>query len=170
MTVSTFNSPLGSIVLSSSLGKLVYCNWDHPSCRIKFEKVMKEIIRKDEKHDEDGELLAQAKKELEEYFTGKRKAFDLPLEFMSATPFQKKIWNLIYEIPYGETISYKGLAERYGNIKAVRAIARACGANPLAVVVPCHRVTGSREETGGYTGGLERKIRLQEIEQTFFEN
>ena len=102
-------------------------------------------------------------KQLREYFEHKRKVFDLPLE-ITGTDFQKSVWKELLKIPYGETISYKELAIRLGNLKTIRAAARANGANPLPIVIPCHRVIGSDGKLVGYGGGLMVKAKLLELE------
>jgi methylated-DNA-[protein]-cysteine S-methyltransferase len=108
-------------------------------------------------------LLKKAHDELQEYLDGDRKEFDLPLE-LSGTEFQKKVWNALMEIPYGQTKSYKDIAERIGNIKACRAVGMANNKNPIAIFVPCHRVIGSNGKLVGYGGGLDIKERLLELE------
>ena len=101
-------------------------------------------------------LLQTCAKQLDEYFSGKRKQFNLPLN-QDGTEFQMKIWDLLYRIPYGKTISYNELSKQYGDLKAIRAVASANGKNNIAIVVPCHRVIGSDYSLVGYTGGLWRK-------------
>lgn len=101
--------------------------------------------------------------QLKEYFDGKRKEFDLQLE-TEGTEFQKKVWDELVKIPFGTTISYKELAVRMGDEKVIRAAASANGANPLPIVIPCHRVIGSDGSLVGYGGGLKIKERLLTLE------
>ena len=101
--------------------------------------------------------------QLEEYFIRQRKEFNLPLE-MIGTDFQKRVWEELVKIPYGETITYNQLAIRLGDQKSVRAVAAANGANPLPIVIPCHRVIGSDGRLVGYGGGLDVKQKLLELE------
>jgi methylated-DNA-[protein]-cysteine S-methyltransferase len=101
--------------------------------------------------------------QLDSYFTGGRKVFEVKLE-AGGTPFQLSVWDALRDIPYGETISYKELARRIGSPKAVRAVGRANGANPIAIIVPCHRVIGANGAPTGYGGGLERKAQLLALE------
>ena len=108
-------------------------------------------------------LLAQTERELKEYFLGKRKKFDLPLD-LEGTPFQQKVWRELCKIPYGKTVSYKDVAGRIRNAKAVRAVGTANGKNPLCVIVPCHRVISHDGSLGGYSGGLNIKIKLLGLE------
>ncbi len=94
--------------------------------------------------------------QLQEYFEGKRKNFDLRLN-PEGTTFQKKVWKLLMEIPYGKTMSYLELSKLFGDIKAIRAVAAANGKNPIWIIIPCHRVIGSDGSLTGYAGGLHRK-------------
>ena len=110
------------------------------------------------------EVLTEAVKQLQEYFFGKRQVFQLKLN-PSGTEFQKQVWKLLQEIPYGSSCSYMDLAKSYGDPKAIRAIASANGKNPLWILVPCHRVIGSDGSLTGYAGGLWRKKWLLEHEQ-----
>lgn len=111
------------------------------------------------------QVLALAVTQLEEYFTGARQDFDLPLE-VEGTEFQTKVWNELKKIPYGKTYSYKELAKRVKNEKAVRAVGTANGRNPISIIVPCHRVIAADGTLGGYGGGLKIKTKLLEIERT----
>lgn len=112
---------------------------------------------------DDHPLLQLANTQLGEYFSGKRNNFSLPLQ-QAGTVFQQKVWNLLVEIPFGTTVSYQQLASRYGDVKAIRAVAAANGRNNLAIIVPCHRVIGSNQSLTGYAGGLWRKKWLLEHE------
>ena len=109
-------------------------------------------------------LISKAVLMLNEYFDGKRKTFDgLPLR-PEGTEFQKKAWDALLTIPYGETRSYKEQAETIGNVKACRAVGSANGKNPISIIIPCHRVIGSDRSLVGYGGGLEMKEALLELE------
>ena len=112
---------------------------------------------------EDAEALAGASRQLEAYLASQLEQFDLQLA-PRGTPFQLKVWNELERIPYGTTISYQELAERIGNPKAVRAVGTANGANPLPIVIPCHRVIGADGSLTGYGGGLEKKEALLALE------
>ncbi|HEV7766715.1 MAG TPA: methylated-DNA--[protein]-cysteine S-methyltransferase [Thermoanaerobaculia bacterium] len=101
--------------------------------------------------------------QLNDYFSGKRKTFELTLA-PRGTPFQLAVWNALLEIPYGDTISYAELARRIGKPSAVRAVGAANGANPIPVIIPCHRVIGSNGSLTGYGGGIERKQWLLALE------
>ena len=107
--------------------------------------------------------LQDAVTQLQEYFVGSRKGFDFKIN-PQGTPFQKRVWDALLEIPFGKTTSYQELSIKLGDVKAIRAVASANGKNPLWVVVPCHRVIGSDGSLTGYAGGLWRKKWLLEHE------
>ncbi|HRH58093.1 MAG TPA: methylated-DNA--[protein]-cysteine S-methyltransferase [Chitinophagales bacterium] len=109
-------------------------------------------------------VIEICKTQLSEYFSEKRKEFDMPLH-MSGTNFQNKVWVQLQTIPFGKTITYLQMAKNLGDVKAIRAAASANGKNPFAIVVPCHRVVGSNNDLVGYAGGLWRKRWLLEHEQ-----
>jgi len=113
-----------------------------------------------------GELsgaVAKTRYQLEEYFQGKRKVFDVPIQFIG-TPFQIKVWKALMKIPYGETRSYREIAESIGHPGAVRAVGSANGKNRIPIIVPCHRVINTAGGLGGYGGGLSRKKMLLNLE------
>jgi len=108
-------------------------------------------------------ITSLTKKELEEYFSRKREKFDLPLNF-KGTPFQEAAWRALLDIPYGMTISYEKQAKNIANPKAIRAIGGANGANPIPIIIPCHRVIRKSGDLGGYASGLEIKKFLLNLE------
>jgi methylated-DNA-[protein]-cysteine S-methyltransferase len=110
------------------------------------------------------EPFAAVQEQLSEYFAGERREFDLPLELAAGTPFQRRVWQELRRIPYGETTTYGELARRLGRPSASRAVGLANGSNPIAVVVPCHRVIGADGSLTGYGGGLRRKRLLLDLE------
>ena len=111
----------------------------------------------------DDAAFADAREQLDGYFQGRRTSFDVHLD-LAGTPFQRRVWHALLEIPYGETTSYGELAHRIGSPRAVRAVGLANGRNPVAVIVPCHRVIGADGTLTGYGGGLERKRLLLDLE------
>lgn len=113
-------------------------------------------------------LLLQAEKQLQEYFTGRRRRFSVPLS-INGSDFQKKVWQALREIPYGETRSYLDIARRIGQSKACRAVGQANHANPLPIFLPCHRVIGRDGCLGGYAGGTAEKQFLLELERKYAE-
>ncbi|MCR8746292.1 methylated-DNA--[protein]-cysteine S-methyltransferase [Romboutsia lituseburensis] len=102
------------------------------------------------------EILQEVIKQLDEYFNGDRKDFDIKFK-LKGTEFQKKVWTALTDIPYGETVSYKNIATKIGNEKAVRAVGSTNGKNIINIIVPCHRVIGANKSLTGYGGGLHRK-------------
>jgi methylated-DNA-[protein]-cysteine S-methyltransferase len=111
----------------------------------------------------DDDAFALVRQQLDEYFAGTRRTFELPL-LMDGGAFEKRVWGELLAIPYGETASYGEIAERVGNPAAARAVGLANGRNPIAVIVPCHRVIGADGSLTGYGGGLERKRLLLDLE------
>ena len=109
-------------------------------------------------------LIRKAFGQIAEYLSGTRKSFDLPL-LVEGTEFQEKVWNELLKIPYGETRTYGKVAEAVGNPKAVRAVGAANNRNALPIIIPCHRVVGAKGSLTGYSGGLEAKRKLLEIEE-----
>ncbi len=111
-------------------------------------------------------LIKRTFLELEEYFDGKRKSFDISLK-IEGTKFQKSVWNALMTIPYGETMSYKDIAKLIGNEKASRAVGMANNKNKLPIIIPCHRVIASNGDLTGYAGGIEIKEKLLNLEKAF---
>lgn len=118
------------------------------------------------KNEEESNLTKECKNQLEEYFSGKRKKFDIKLDIIG-TDFQKNAWEAMKRIPYGTTISYSEEAKLIGNEKAVRAIGLANGRNRIPIIIPCHRVIGKNGKLRGYTGGIDIKKYLLELEKTY---
>lgn len=103
-------------------------------------------------------------RQLEEYLQGERKAFDVPVH-LRGTRFQLRVWNEIRKIPYGQTETYGNIAKALGDVRLSRAVGRAVGTNPVPLIIPCHRVVGTRDRLGGYLGGPAVKKRLLELER-----
>jgi methylated-DNA-[protein]-cysteine S-methyltransferase len=110
------------------------------------------------------ERFDQVVAQLEQYFSGTLRQFELELDFSDGTQFQQAVWRELLAIPYGETVSYGQIANRLGRLERVRAVGAANGANPLSIIVPCHRVIGADGKLTGYGGGLQRKQALLEME------
>jgi methylated-DNA-[protein]-cysteine S-methyltransferase len=108
-------------------------------------------------------ILVEAERQLTDYFAGRRTRFDLRFD-VAGTPFQRKVWNALLTIPFGETRSYSQIAEQIGSPRAVRAVGAANGRNPLSIVAPCHRVVGANGALTGFAGGLDVKARLLALE------
>lgn len=149
-------SPVGLLKLVANDDALVAVLWENEDPkRVRLAELVEEP-----KH----AILLETQKQLNEYFLGQRTQFDLPLDF-EGTEFQKKIWHALLTIPFGETRSYKQIAEQIGNAKAVRAVGAANGKNPISIIAPCHRVIGQNGKLVGFAGGLENKEILLKIEQ-----
>jgi methylated-DNA-[protein]-cysteine S-methyltransferase len=114
-------------------------------------------------HDRASGVTAEAARQLRAYFAGRLKVFDLPLA-PHGTPFQQQVWSALREIPYGKTWSYRELAEHIGRPSAIRAVGAANGQNPIAIIIPCHRVIGSNGSLVGFGGGIEMKQQLLTLE------
>ena len=112
------------------------------------------------------DVLTQCKMELSEYFSGKRKEFEVPIS-QAGTSFQQRVWNELVKIPYGKTVSYNFIAESLGDKKSIRAVGASNGKNQISIIVPCHRVIGSDGSLTGYAGGLWRKKWLLNHEKEF---
>ena len=160
--IQHYYSPFGELVLASYADKLCLCDWSDNPC---YERNKRRIERyfKASFKTETSSILEEAKRQLDEYFAGNRKAFDVSLHFVG-TDFQQQVWNELLNIPYGATTSYKEIAQSIGKPKAVRAVAGAIGANGISILIPCHRVVGSDNSLTGYAGGLEAKKMLLQIE------
>lgn len=158
--------------LSTPLGPMVAGATDEGLCLLEFARegaLETQLTRMQRRTGalmvaEDTGFARQAAAELEAYFRGALRAFTTPL-CPTGTPFQRDVWGALREIPYGETISYGEQARRIGRPRAVRAVASANGDNPIAIIVPCHRVIGASGKLTGYGGGLWRKQRLLELER-----
>ena len=122
------------------------------------------VVEPTEERGERTPLTEEVYRQLQEYWSGKRRAFDFPYE-LRGTEFQKKVWAALETIPYGQTCTYGDSARMVGSPKAVRAVGAANGKNPIWIAVPCHRVVGGNGTLTGYAGGIEMKRRLLELEQ-----
>lgn len=155
------DSPVGELLLASTpkgLVRVAYANEDHDKVLESLAVKLSPRILRAPKH------LDTAARELDEYFEHRRQSFDLDLDLSLSKGFRQLVQKHLPDIGYGETRSYKEMAEMVGNPKAVRAVGTACATNPLPVVVPCHRVLRTDGSLGGYIGGLEAKTTLLELE------
>jgi methylated-DNA-[protein]-cysteine S-methyltransferase len=149
------DSPIGKLKLVASDKGLAAVLWETENPR----RVRLEEVVENPNHP----VLREAERQLKEYFAGKRQSFSLPLD-MRGTPFQNQVWEALLAIPFGETRSYGQLANQLGNPKATRAVGAANGRNPIAIVVPCHRVIGLSGKLTGFAGGLQAKAHLLDLE------
>lgn len=150
------DAPVGKLKLVAHDQALVAILWEvEIANRVKLD----DLIR-DDQHP----ILLQTQQQLSEYFAGQRQCFDVALDF-SGTAFQKQVWQELLSIPFGETRTYKQIAEQIGNIKAVRAVGAANAKNPISIIAPCHRVVGANGKLVGFAGGLENKEILLKLEK-----
>lgn len=149
------NSPIGPIVIGADDHALLAITFGHEEDKLKNAL--------DNPTDQSNAIIRDTEKQLQEYFAGKRTEFELPIRF-KGTEFQEKTWRALLTIPYGETRCYQEQADRIGSPKAVRAVGTTNGLNPIAIVVPCHRVIGKSGKVAGYAGGIENKRFLLNLE------
>ena len=149
------DSPVGLLKLVAHDQALVAVLWENESPN----RVRVATLIEDQNHP----VLLNTQQQLTEYFNQTRTIFDLALDFQG-TDFQKKVWQALLTIPFGETRSYKQIAEQIGNVKAVRAVGAANGKNPISIIAPCHRVVGANGKLVGFAGGLENKDILLKLE------
>lgn len=151
-----FQSPIGLLEICEENGSIIKVS-------LKQDGINAVPSKDYTKH---SDILYEAYTQLNEYFTGKRSVFDLPIS-LNGTLFQKKVWKELQNIPYGETRSYESIACGIGNKKAVRAVGHANGKNPILIIVPCHRVINKNGKLGGFACGIEVKKFLLELETRF---
>lgn len=149
--------------LDTPIGTLLITGEDVAVHRITFPQSGRAAKPEPEWQESPRGPVGEAMRQLREYFAGKRAEFDLPFA-LAGTAFQRSVWRQLQQIPYGETISYGELARRVGNPKASRAVGSANGANPLPILIPCHRVIASDGTLGGFGGGLPTKQTLLALE------
>jgi len=143
ISIDYMDSPIGAIEIQASakgITQVIFCGTEKRAIKV-------------------NKITHSCKQQLNEYFAGKRKVFDLPLE-QQGTEFQKSVWACLVKIPFGQTLSYRDIADMLNNRKAVRAVGGANGRNPIGIILPCHRVIGTNGTLTGYAGGNERKLWL----------
>jgi len=164
INIQYHKTKIGELILGSFRGKLCLLGFRYGKMRRAVDdRIRKELDAEFVEHDD--EILEETGKQLDEYLSGSRKEFDIPV-LLVGTDFQKSVWNALREVPYGATSTYLQLAKDIDNEKAVRAVGNANGANPISIIIPCHRIIGSDGELAGYGGGLSLKKRLLELEQS----
>jgi len=159
------DSPIGSLLLASTPAGLVRVGFESEGhdkiLELLSQKLSPRILK-------DSSRLDIVARQLDEYFAGSRRNFDVPLDLKLSTAFRRQVQLELGEIGYGQTWSYSQMAERIGNPKAVRAVGSACATNPIPIVLPCHRVLRTDGSLGGYLGGLETKTQLLKLENPDF--
>jgi methylated-DNA-[protein]-cysteine S-methyltransferase len=164
---SVFKSVYGELILGSFDEQLCLCDWRYRKMRASIDQRIQTGLQAEYMPGE-SEVLEETRRQMEQYFGAERKAFDLPL-LMVGSDFQKQVWNELLGVPFGKTESYAGLSRKLGNIKAIRAVAAANGANAISIIVPCHRILGSDGSLTGYAGGIQTKRKLLRHENAFLQ-
>ncbi len=164
INIQHYKSPVGELVLGSYEQQLCLCDWSHKASSESAQQSLAKRL--------DSTLLLQkdttieaAIEQLEQYFSNDKKVFDIKLLTLG-TDFQQQVWQVLLTVSFGETVSYQAIAHHINRPKAVRAVANACGANPLSIFIPCHRIIGSNGQLTGYAGGLKLKQNLLALEQS----
>lgn len=172
MNTCLYNSPIGVLKISEDDGKIthlsLYSKAEDSICCAESQQNQQSIrngVQCVAEHC--SELLAEACRQLDEYFRGQRKRFDLPIAY-TGTPFQERVWRELRDIPYGETRSYEDIAVGAGSPKAVRAVGQANHRNPILLIIPCHRVIHKNGDISGFACGIETKKYLLDLERLYF--
>lgn len=162
--IQHITSPIGELRVGSHYSKLCILDFRYRKMRPTIDNRIQKMLGCHFIEEMD-DVIATAKQQLSEYFEAKRTTFDIPL-LLCGSPFQRRVWEELAAIPYGQTVTYLQLARQIGSEKAVRAVAAANGANSIAIIIPCHRVIGSNGKLVGYGGGLPVKKRLLRLERS----
>lgn len=162
-------SRIGTLIAVSNEKNLLYLSpigGKHVDSEL---KQLTKLLSKSIVENGDSKPLKLLESELNEYFNGNLTEFTTPLQFdVIGTEFQQSVWNEIYKIEYGQTSTYSELAQRIGKPKSYRAVANACGRNPISIIVPCHRILASNNGLGGYSSGIEKKTILLDLESEYY--
>ena len=164
INIQYYKTSVGELLLGSFEDKLCLLDYRYRKMRNAVDKRIQTAAKANYVEQSD-EVIETAKQQIDEYLTGNRTSFDIPL-IMFGTDFQKRVWKALIEVPYGATSSYLQLAKSINNEKAVRAVATANGANAMSIIIPCHRIIGSDGSLVGYAGGLPAKKRLLSLENS----
>tara|TARA_Y100000992_G_scaffold28983_1_gene16189 strand:- start:129 stop:674 length:546 start_codon:yes stop_codon:yes gene_type:complete len=161
--IQYYKTKFGEFILGSFRSKLCLFDFRYRKMRAMIDYRIKNILNADYLV-QNNKTLNEVKKQINEYFSARRKDFEVPILTVGST-FQKKVWKSLLNVKYGETASYLDIAKDIRNEKAVRAVASANGANSLAIIIPCHRIIGSNGKLVGYGGGLSIKKKLLDLEK-----
>jgi len=163
INIQHHKTEIGELMLGSFRDKLCLLGFrSREMTRTVDDRIEKALNAEFVEHDD--EILEKTRTQLDEYFKGLRRKFDIPV-LMVGTDFQRSVWNALLQVSYGATASYLQIARAIGKEKAVRAVGNACRANPIGIIVPCHRIIGSDGSLVGYYGGLSLKRRLLNLER-----
>ena len=164
INIQYHKTSIGELLLGSFEDKLCLLDYRHRKKRSSVDKRIQTAAKAGYVEQSD-KVIDTAKQQVDEYLSGNRRTFDIPL-LMFGTDFQKQVWNALLKVPYGFTSNYLQLAKSIHNEKAVRAVASANGANAMSIIIPCHRIIGSDGSLVGYAGGLTAKKRLLNLENS----
>ena len=156
-----------SKIYQSSVGPLLLISDENNLCMLKFyqpERNFSRYFYKKKINNFSNKVIDKSIIQLDEYFLGKRRKFDIPIKYIYGTDFQKKVWNELKNVEYGETKSYSDIAKSIKNPKAYRAVGNANNKNPISIIVPCHRIISNIGDISGYGGGIEKKKFLLSLE------
>ncbi len=160
--IINWKSPVGELIIGSFEEKICLCDWRFRKMRGTIDNRVQSFFNASYSETE-SKIISKTISELEDYFSNNRQKFDIPLLF-AGTEFQQSVWKSLLKIEYGNTASYMDLSKELGNVKAIRAVASANGANAISILVPCHRIIGTDGSLTGYAGGLPAKKKLLELE------
>jgi len=163
INIQFYKTKYAEFILASFDQKLCLLDFKYRKMRNAVDRRLKQGLDADYV-EQDDPILQTVRVQIDEYLSGTRRLFDIPL-LMVGSDFQKSVWNTLLDVPYGQTSSYLELSKKIGNTKAVRAVAAANGANAISLIIPCHRIIGSNGDLVGYGGGLPLKKRLLKLEQ-----
>jgi methylated-DNA-[protein]-cysteine S-methyltransferase len=163
INIEEYESPVGKLVLASHQQQLCLCDWSHKTSSKQLQQSIANRLNTALALQTDATIVS-AIEQLEQYFSNTRDSFDVKLLALG-TDFQQQVWQYLLTVPFSNTVSYQTVANKINKPKAVRAVANACGKNPLSIFIPCHRILGSNDQLTGYAGGIEIKKNLLLLEQ-----
>lgn len=162
ISIQHYKSEFGELLIGAYNNKLCLCDWRFRKMRKSIDQRICKGLKAEFRH-ESSPVIEATIEQLQAYASGSLKEFNLPL-LPVGTDFQRRVWQALLEIPYGQAMSYLELSEKMGDAKAIRAVAAANGANAISIIIPCHRIIGSNGDMIGYAGGLNAKKQLLELE------
>ena len=160
--IKEWKSPAGELIIGTYDDKIYLCDWKYRARRAEIDKRITDLLQTSMEIGET-ELIENCIDQLSSYFSGNLKNFNLPLGF-AGTDFQIRVWEALLTIPYGKLVSYTDLSIMMGDLKAIRAVASANGANSISIIIPCHRIIGKNGDEVGYAGGIKEKKMLIALE------
>ncbi len=162
VATATYESACGKLLLGAYGEALCLCTWHDMPCAVRVQRRIARLLNA-RFEERPSRVLEQTMRELDECFSLRRTAFDVPL-LPVGTPFQQQVWQVLQAVPYGTTKSYLDVARSIDNVRGIRAVAQAIGANAIGILIPCHRIVGSGGKLTGFAGGLAAKATLLELE------